>query len=55
MTPLARPSRRTLLVTGSLTAFAGTGMSAARASSGFTNPVIPTNQPDPGILRTPEG
>ena len=30
-------------------------MSAARASSGFTNPVITTNQPDPGILRTPEG
>ena len=30
-------------------------MSAAQASSGFTNPVITTNQPDPGILRTPEG
>lgn len=55
MTPLARPSRRALLVTGSLSAIAGTGMSAAHAASGFTNPVIPTNQPDPGILRTPEG
>ena len=56
MTPLARFSRRTLLATGTLTATAvGAGLPAASAASGYSNPVIDTNQPDPGILRVDQG
>ncbi|WP_172805764.1 glycoside hydrolase family 43 protein [Brachybacterium sp. P6-10-X1] len=51
MPPPAHLSRRALLATGTLSAVAAAGLASAHAAAGYTNPVIATNQPDPGILR----
>ncbi|MFC7376156.1 MULTISPECIES: glycoside hydrolase family 43 protein [unclassified Brachybacterium] len=54
MTPDTHISRRTLVATGTLGAAlaGGLGLAAApaHAARGYTNPVIATNQPDPGVL-----
>ncbi|MEE1619705.1 glycoside hydrolase family 43 protein [Brachybacterium sp. J153] len=54
MTPTAPISRRTLVASGAVGAALGAAAltaPAARADAGYTNPVIATNQPDPGVLR----
>lgn len=53
MAPVAPIPRRTLVVSGMLgtAVLGGIGASGpARAAAGFTNPVVATNQPDPGVL-----
>ncbi|RCS83549.1 glycoside hydrolase family 43 protein [Brachybacterium alimentarium] len=54
MTPTAPISRRTLVATGTIGAalLGGLGTAArADAATGYTNPVITTTQPDPGVLQ----